>query len=33
MTQHWQIIMGPFLFLVVLLAKGGIFGWLSGSAR
>jgi branched-chain amino acid transport system permease protein len=33
MTQHWQIIMGPFLFLVVLFAKGGIFGWLSGSAR
>ncbi len=33
LTQHWQIIMGPFLFLVVLFAKGGIFGWLSGPAR
>ena len=30
LTQHWQLIMGPFLFLVVLFAKSGIFGWLAG---
>ncbi len=30
MTQHWQIIMGPFLVLVILFAKRGLFGWLSG---
>lgn len=28
LTAHWQIIMGPFLFLVVLFARSGIFGLL-----
>jgi len=31
-TVHWQIILGPFLVLVVLFAKRGLFGLLSGAA-
>jgi branched-chain amino acid transport system permease protein len=26
LTDHWQIILGPLLILVVLFAKGGLFG-------
>ena len=33
LTAHWQIIMGPFLFLVVLFARTGIFGLLFDSRR
>ena len=29
-TEHWQIIFGPFLVLVVLFAKRGLAGWLAG---
>mgnify|MGYP001496401187 FL=1 len=29
MTEHWQIILGPVLILVVLFFRGGIFGVLS----
>jgi len=29
LTEHWQIIMGPILVLVVLFGRGGIFGLLS----
>lgn len=32
-TQHWQAIMGPILVLVVLFARGGIFGLLSAAGR
>ena len=31
-TVHWQIILGPFLILVVLFAKRGLFGLLPGAA-
>jgi branched-chain amino acid transport system permease protein len=31
-TVHWQIILGPFLVLVVLFAKRGLFGLLPGAA-
>lgn len=31
-TVHWQIILGPFLVLVVLFAKRGLFGLLAGAA-
>ncbi len=31
-TVHWQIILGPFLVLVVLFAKRGLFGLLPGGA-
>jgi branched-chain amino acid transport system permease protein len=27
-TQHWQIVFGPILVLIVLFAKRGVFGWL-----
>ena len=30
-TEHWQIILGPFLVFVVLFARRGLAGWLSGS--
>ena len=30
LTEHWQIILGPFLVLVVLFAKRGLFGLLPG---
>lgn len=29
-TEHWMIVLGPLLILVVLFAKGGIFGWVRG---
>lgn len=32
-TQHWQIILGPLLLLVVLFARGGIAGLLGGARR
>lgn len=32
-TEHWQIVLGPLLLLVVLFARGGLFGWLAGRAR
>jgi len=32
LTAHWQIILGPFLVLVVLFAKRGLFGLLLGAA-
>lgn len=32
-TEHWQVIFGPFLVLVVLFAKAGIFGLLPGRRR
>jgi branched-chain amino acid transport system permease protein len=27
-TEHWMIVMGPILVLVVLFARRGILGWL-----
>ncbi|MGB6537453.1 MAG: branched-chain amino acid ABC transporter permease [Xanthobacteraceae bacterium] len=32
-TQHWQAIMGPILVLVILFARGGIFGLISGAGK
>jgi branched-chain amino acid transport system permease protein len=32
-TQHWQIILGPILVLVVLFAKRGLAGLLPGGGR
>jgi len=32
LTEHWQIVLGPFLVLVVLFAKRGLFGLLPGEA-
>ncbi len=29
-TRHWMIFLGPFLIVVVLFAKSGLWGWLSG---
>ncbi len=29
-TEHWMIILGPLLILVVLFARRGIYGWLAG---
>jgi branched-chain amino acid transport system permease protein len=29
-TEHWMLYLGPFLILVVLFAKHGIYGWLAG---
>ncbi|HEY9080421.1 branched-chain amino acid ABC transporter permease [Magnetovibrio sp.] len=29
-TEHWMVILGPFLVLVVLYLRGGIYGWLTG---
>ena len=29
-TEHWMVYLGPFLILVVLFAKRGIFGWIAG---
>jgi branched-chain amino acid transport system permease protein len=31
-TQHWQLILGPLLILVVLYAKRGLFGLLRGAS-
>ena len=30
-TEHWMVFLGPFLIFVVLFAKRGIYGWLSGT--
>jgi len=30
-TEHWMLILGPVLVLVVLFGKRGIYGWLTGS--
>ena len=32
-TEKWHLIFGPFLILVVLFARGGLSGFLSGSWR
>jgi len=29
-TEHWMLILGPVLVLVVLFGKRGIYGWLTG---
>ena len=29
-TEHWMVFLGPFLVLVVLFAKRGIYGWIAG---
>ncbi|MBD3661623.1 MAG: branched-chain amino acid ABC transporter permease, partial [Arenibacter algicola] len=29
-TEHWMVILGPFLVFVVLYARAGIYGWLVG---
>ncbi len=29
-TEHWMVILGPFLIFVVLFARGGLYGWLVG---
>lgn len=31
-TEHWMIVLGPFLILVVLFARRGLYGWLAGRA-
>ena len=33
LTEHWKMIFGPFLILVVLFARGGLLGLLRGDAR
>lgn len=30
-TEHWMLLLGPALILVVLFARGGIYGWLIGT--
>jgi branched-chain amino acid transport system permease protein len=30
-TRHWMIFLGPFLIVMVLFAKSGLYGWLSGA--
>jgi branched-chain amino acid transport system permease protein len=32
-TEHWQVIFGPILILVVLFARRGLWGAIAGSAR
>jgi branched-chain amino acid transport system permease protein len=32
-TEHWMIILGPLLIVVILFARGGLFGYLKGGAR
>lgn len=29
-TEHWMVILGPFLVIVVLFARRGVYGWLAG---
>jgi branched-chain amino acid transport system permease protein len=29
-TEHWMVYLGPFLVIVVLFAKRGIYGWIAG---
>ena len=31
-TEHWMVYLGPFLILVVLFAKRGIYGWIAGDS-
>jgi branched-chain amino acid transport system permease protein len=33
LTAHWQIVLGPFLVLIVLFAKRGLFGLVPGATR
>jgi len=32
-TDHWMIVLGPILIFVVLFARRGLFGWLTGGRR
>jgi branched-chain amino acid transport system permease protein len=32
-TEHWMIVFGPFLVLVVLFARRGLWGWIAGGGR
>ncbi|CCH05617.1 branched-chain amino acid ABC transporter permease [Achromobacter xylosoxidans] len=32
-TEHWMLILGPVLVLVVLFGKRGVYGWLTGGAH
>ncbi|MEQ8608757.1 MAG: branched-chain amino acid ABC transporter permease [Rhodospirillales bacterium] len=32
-TEHWMVILGPFLLIVVLFARRGIYGWLAGPGK
>lgn len=32
-TEHWMVILGPFLLFVVLFARRGIYGWLVGTEK
>jgi branched-chain amino acid transport system permease protein len=32
-TEHWKLIFGPFLVLVVLFARGGLLGFIKGKSR
>ncbi|MBO6522149.1 MAG: branched-chain amino acid ABC transporter permease [Rhodospirillales bacterium] len=32
-TEHWMVILGPFLLFVVLFARRGIYGWLVGGEK
>jgi branched-chain amino acid transport system permease protein len=32
-TEHWKLIFGPFLVLVVLFARGGLLGIIKGTRR
>ena len=32
-TEHWMIVLGPLLILIVLFAKRGLYGWLSGRGK
>ncbi len=31
-TEHWMVVLGPFLVFVVLFARRGVYGWLVGKA-
>ena len=32
-TEHWMIVLGPLLILIVLFAKRGLYGWLAGRGK
>ncbi len=32
-TEHWQVVLGPVLLLIVLFARGGLWGWVAGRGR
>jgi branched-chain amino acid transport system permease protein len=32
-TEHWMLILGPVLVLVVLFGKRGVYGWLAGGKQ